>query len=304
MKKSLHTTAILALAGIALVARPAFSQTLPTNIDDVVLGFQATSGTGATTDYEIDLGKVTQFLSGGTYATGSGIQIVNTIGTNSSGNIANDLASIYGASWATDSGLNYGLAGSVFNGHTAVDGLAPNTLFASRAETIAGTQSTPWTRQSSSNQASTAQPMNGMLTGGHGYASGNLNSPNQTLSLNSSIAVIQATSEANSWASYMPGGFNNSVGGVAFNTFSGGIQGNLAGGTANAVVDFYELAPGSGNATLVGAFDMTSAGQLQFSTNPADFAASTVPEPSTYAGLLGLATLGFVALRRRNQANA
>jgi hypothetical protein len=46
--------------------------------------------------------------------------------------------------------------------------------------------------------------------------------------------------------------------------------------------------------TLLGTFNLSNSGQLTFT--------AAIPEPSTYAALLGIATLGFVAIRRRKQA--
>jgi hypothetical protein len=56
----------------------------------------------------------------------------------------------------------------------------------------------------------------------------------------------------------------------------------------------WELTPGSGAGTLLGTFNLDSTGLT--------FTVAAIPEPSTYAAILGLATVGFVAIRRRKQA--
>jgi hypothetical protein len=76
------------------------------------------------------------------------------------------------------------------------------------------------------------------------------------------------------------------------NTFGSPVESSTVGSTS---LNLYELTPGGGAGTLLGTFNLSSTG-LTFTGFTA------IPEPSTYAALLGVATLGFVAIRRRKQA--
>ena len=88
------------LPAALLAALPLVAQSVPGSPGDLVLGFQASGGTGATTNLEVDLGTVADYaatsLSAGTY------------------NIANlntDLSSTYGT-WTSDSALSFSIVGS------------------------------------------------------------------------------------------------------------------------------------------------------------------------------------------------
>ena len=78
-------TAALALASVVLTlsrSDAAFTY----NNGDILLGFDATGGTGASTDYEVDLGAASQFFNATTPFT-------------LSFNLGADLTSLYGANW-------------------------------------------------------------------------------------------------------------------------------------------------------------------------------------------------------------
>ena len=111
---------------------------------------------------------------------------------------------------------------------------------------------------------------------------------NSTSTINSSVAVIQPTSQANSWFSFNPN----------LNAFGTGydITQQAAGtyiGPTNSVLDLYELQPGSlsSSGIYVGSFSLGSNGSLTF-TPP-------VPEPATI-GLFASA-VGLLAGNRRRR---
>jgi PEP-CTERM motif len=74
------------------------------------------------------------------------------------------------------------------------------------------------------------------------------------------------------------------------------IESTTVGSTS---LKLWELLPGSGAGTLLGTFNLDSVNGLTFTVGGA-----AIPEPSTYAALLGVVTLGIVAIRRRRQASS
>jgi len=241
---------------------------------DLLLGFRATGGTGANTDYVIDLGSASTFRD----ATSSF----------SIGSFGTDLSAIYGAGWATRSDLLW----SVIGGGLSGDGT--NTVYASAAETVFGTHANPLTRFSNSAQAGVVTKISntaGVSTGG--YLGGSTSFNSNPLSNGSAVAEDQTA--ANPWAQYQFG-FGSPANTSAFGLYaSPGIEGSFANGAAVSALDLYRMAtsttaglPG----TYVGTFTINTSGQGTF---------NVVPEPSSALMLgLGTAFLGFV--RRRRQA--
>lgn len=229
---------------------------LPYSDGDILLGFRATGGEGATTDYLINIGSITQFTST------SGQLSVNV------GNIATDLSNTFGADWKTRSDVLWSVSGVQ---KVAGNGFpSNNTMFVSRAELTPGTQSVPWTRASAFGAGTPAGKILSM-SGSAGYAAGA--TADQTISPNNPKALLQSTNAVNSYASFQPGG-SNTVGTSAFAFFNaaGGIEGNFANGTSGSVLDFYKLEPGSGNAVLVGGFKLDNNGNLTLVTDISVFA--------------------------------
>ena len=73
--------------------------------------------------------------------------------------------------------------------------------------------------------------------------------------------------------------------------FGSAVESTTVGSTS---LNLWELTPGTGPGTLLGTFNLDSTG-LTFT------AFTAIPEPSTYAAILGLVTVGFAAIRRRKQ---
>lgn len=123
--KNLVTTALLAIASFAIVT-PAEAATTTYNNGDLFLGFRATGGTGASTDYLLDIGQPTQFDHTFTLMLG---------------NIAADLSATYGSSWYSRTDLLFAVAGGE---------IVENLLYATKPT------ATPWNRafdQSGGSQA-------------------------------------------------------------------------------------------------------------------------------------------------------
>ena len=263
------------------------ASTLVASYGDLILGFQASGGTGAATNLEVDLGSIAQF-------SGLPANTTFTIG----GLSVQDLIAVFGSDWNTRDDLTWGIAGTTgatqslsVNGTT----IAAKTLWGSRAETTAGVQSTPWTRGSTFAQQGPANTISSLYLGPTGSLNG------KTSTTNSLTAAALDNTVAGSWTQqegatpaafgYFNGSFNN---GVNFSTIVGTF----------AVSDLYQLQPGSGAATYVGSFGLNSAGLLEFSNSFAVFGLGAVPEPATDAVLAGALVLGFGLVRRRRAGGA
>lgn len=239
----------------AFILAPVAQAALPYNDGDLLLGFRATGGEGAPTDYLVNIGSATQF----TGATG---QITVNIG-----NIATDLVNTFGADWKTRSDVLWSVSGVQ---KIAGNGFPNNTMFASRTEDTPGTQSTPWTRPSAFGAGTPALKMQ-IMAGNSGYAAGA--TADQSISPNNPRGLLQSINATNSYASNQPGGINT-VGSSAFGYFNAanGIEGTFANRTAGSVLDLYKLEPGSGSAVFVGAFRLDDSGNLTFVKDPSIFA--------------------------------
>jgi Calx-beta domain len=289
-------TKIRHLAAAALLAfGPAANAALPYTDGDLILGIRASGGQGATTCYEVNIGHASSFAG-----VGSGFTV------DLGGDILDDLNLIFGADWKTRSDVFWSISGVQFVGAGA---FANRTIFASKAEPTAGTQSTPWTRVTLSTQNPVALRVQALGT--PGYSAGTTGgTPGQTESTHSTKALIQDTGAANSYASHMPGGSNSTVG-SAYQFFVNGalgIENTFANGTSASVLDLYQLTPGSAgtNATFFGAFRLNDGAQLTFSPNPGDFigAANVAFDSANYSVGEDGGTVAFTVSRMGTTTSA
>lgn len=240
----LRSMSLLALfAGAACIAPAAHAATSAEG--DLFLGFRATGGTGATKNVVINLGSYSQFTSGSAPTTLS----LGTVGA--------DLTAIYGASWNTRTDLFWGIAGatSAFNAM----GVEPaKTLFATRARTAPATQSTPWSRQSSTAQGTTLSKVTSMMSAFNTSAA----------SGGATNGVQQNKTDTNSWGSYQTGGTVANSGpapGIAFAAFNPAVD-----GTPAATLDLYRLRPSTASAPagtagdLLGTLTINASGVVTF----------------------------------------
>jgi len=281
---TLITQSLLAIAGATLLPLPV-QAALPYANGDLIMGFRTTGPSNpdgltnpAGTDYEINLGNATTFLSAS--------------GTLNFANIGADLIAIFGPNWNTRADLFWSISGVV---QPTVSGLPNNTMFVTRPETTVGVQSVPWGNFSSFGAGAVANKIASMDGATSGYAVGTSGTFNQLESVNTIGGLIQNTGGPSSYASFMPGGANSS-GTTAFNSFSGGIEGNFGAGTAGSVLDLYELIPGVAGSpgAFVGTFQINDAGSASFN--------AVVPEPSSLA--IAAAGAGLLGLLRRRQQRA
>lgn len=277
--------AILALAGAGFLIPSSADAVIAFNDGDVILGFRATGGQGASTAYLLNLGGAASIAN-------ASLPIAFNIGP-----IATDLNAIFGINWFNRADVLWGVSGVQ---KLAGNGFAGNTMFATRSDAIdspVGTNTTtPWTIPSG---FAAGTPAGKIQSAGQKYGTGTTGSvagTDQMESIAAPGALIQPISQSNSYASFQPFGANT-TGASAYSYFvdATGIEGTFANGAPRAVLDFYRLtpAPGSPPAPFVGNFTITNAGQVTF------FPAG-VPEPSAAVAL----ALGgsLLAMRRRRVA--
>src|SRR5258706_11824119 len=100
-------TALLAATGAAILSQSSQAQTSFT-AHDLILGIRATGGTGATTDYEVDLGLASLY-----YGATSPFTVL--IG---SGATLTDISGNFGGSWNTRNDLLWSVSGTIRSGGT------------------------------------------------------------------------------------------------------------------------------------------------------------------------------------------
>lgn len=244
---------------------------------DLILGFNATGGTGAGTNLEIDLGAISNYELG----TASGTtDIVNLLDSSAVG-VGNTLDSLYGSNWASRSDLTWGVAGTVGDTtSTGPNGEAAKTLWLSTAansSALDGTaSSTALLGTANSLAGGASQKINAIYQNfpGNSFQIGNTTPGSWTSQEGTGVKVWNNV--------YARGSFENNT--------------NIAGNNGNYVAsDLYDIAPTLNQAgTFLGTFGINSTGEVTFTAM-----ASAVPEPATYAALLGVGALGFAMARRR-----
>jgi hypothetical protein len=274
MKTKHLISALFALAGLAVGAHAASS-----GVPDLVVGFEQS---GTATDYELDLGS---------------------------------MASYVGLSSPTDINLNGDLSlatiNSLFNGGNP-GALANGTVLWGAVATVGGTGTTLNGVSEGADTAWVGQ-LGGTTTG---LADTNVAAPGSTyhdktalsgasgrqssivnlypLLSGSNTANQTAASSQQSWSSYSTAssnGFSSPLdAGTGINITSG-----------YAYLNLYQYGAGSTSTpgAYIGSLSLGSNGSLDF-TNYIPTAAA-IPEPSTYAAILGVASLGVVLIRRRKQ---
>jgi hypothetical protein len=286
--KKFTLLAFLILLGSAFVALPAYGQSPVTyNPDDLLLGFRASGGAGATQDYVVNLGPASQFTAGGGAFAVAGL-----------GNIAADLTAIFGANWKTRADVFWSVSGTPGN-FTAVGGDAARTLYATRERVEPDTQSPLWPRRSSTAQGATASKMSGLSKA---YTTDPDTFGTRTSTANSPVGIIQDVTENNSYASYQPGGTVANSGGISFAAFSPSIEGSFANGTAGTVLDLVRMVPTppSGDGDFVGTFTISDTAVVTFTPGTAGASSnadlvSLVPSVGTLTPGFGSATTNYGA---------
>lgn len=245
---------------------------------DLILGFQATSGTGSTQNVFYNLGSPIAYRDG-----------TNPGGT--IGNISTTLSTVYGANWYDRTDLYFGIIGNL-NGQPnsgigsrgVVDGDPSRTFYLSLATTAPGEGSLYAAGTYSSSQLGTAgTTLGGMET----------MLPGLTTEADGAAILSEATQPVewqNGWTT------RNPTPGAAFSVFTGGIQQNFGELGDSTYVDLQRVvSTNSGTGAVPGVV-----GGGTYETTFAigrDGSISAIPEPST--ALLG--GLGVLALLRRRR---
>jgi hypothetical protein len=260
----LTKTALLLATSWAIVTTTAHAQFSGTYTQgDFLLGFRATGGTGSGSDVLVDLGPLGNFQTQVTFSTP---------------NLNSLLVSTFGSGWFSRSDLLYGAAAGAQPGVDANG----NTVYGTAPETVGGSESTPWPRPTSSQAIQIKGKINAE---GQVYQNGSptLGSP----------AIVQNTSDTNSYASYQPGGTMVNSGGISYAYFNPDVE---ASNPSVTRLDVIQLVPGSGTGVDVGDLVINASGAITFT--PDSFEA--IPEPSiTALVLLGAVGMAVFHLRRR-----
>jgi hypothetical protein len=236
-------------------------------VGDLFLGFRATGGTGVTRDYLVNLGPASQFTVATSAFTVPGLN-----------GIAADLTAIFGADWnihrADASDVRWSISGTP--GSAVVGGDAARTLFITTPQATPGTLAAPRTRANSSAQAAPTNKLTA-LAGAFLQVAGVQNSS----TANSPVAIIQAATDANSYASFQTGD-------SSYSYFSPTIEGDFANGTAGSVLELYRLTPATGltigtPGDLVGTFTIDDNATLTFTPAAVISSATVYLENTQYS---------------------
>lgn len=287
-----------AFAATLGVAVSGFGYGITIGPNDLVLGFQ-----NASNSIQLDLTNVlptVTALNGTT--TDLGAFNINTA-MNSVGNGGTTGASGFGSAWASTAAISWTTFGRDANSFYGAMGQAtPSSTLGSGAATANSTLAvgtdTP-TAQGSINPMYSAMPTEpNSVQIRNGLAAGNpVLAANY---LNGNTASLNTIDKAGSASGTAFGTFQNpSLMNTTVTTTATGTAGLLAGKVYSAV-DLYQFsgAVGAFTSKFLGTLALTNTGELFFTAAQA----AAIPEPSTYAALLGVVTLGVVAIRRRRQA--
>jgi hypothetical protein len=271
---------IRSLSALAVFAAAALSVHAQVGSGDVVVGFR--SG-GALNDFEINAGLVSSLASDTTET-----QIANVVSDLSG------LSSTWASSASGNAAVLWGVtgyqSGSQVYASSIWDNTTPGTLGTANSANA-------WNSLTSGNISQSVTKIQQMISGYNGI--------NATATASGGINI--AKSQSLSWTT------QGGTGAAAFGTFNPNNNGftQLIGngieltpdGSANAnftAEDLYSVV--AGNSTFLGTFALYTAADSTHAVGELTFTA--IPEPSTYAMILGVAALGFVMLRRRQQVLA
>ena len=232
---------LLAMAGSALLTTTAKAAN-DYDAGDLLLGFHANSGTGATQEIVVNLGSATQFLETNT----------STI-TVSPPSLKSALDSTFGTSWATRTDVFWSVSGTT--GLSVVGSDPVKTIYATRARVTPTTAATAWNRESETAQGVTSSKMSSL---GTTYNNGTL----------AGGILIQSNSVVNSYTSFQPN--PSAPSNISFGAYNPHIEGN-----PNQVMDLFRMQPGTSGTpgVFVGRFTLYSTGKLVFT--PRDGAGGT-----------------------------
>jgi len=235
-----HITAVaalLAVPGLAMADEPELFQYTNGNL---ILGIQATSGTGANRNVFFDLGSGVSFRNNGSQGV--------------LGNIGATLTEVYGADWHTRGDLWFGVIGNLnsnptsgFGSASPVDGDPSRTFYVSRAASAPGAAALiPASTYPSASLGSAGTKLGGTEDMLRGISNGwNASSPDPLArglyAEDDGAAILDqslsqhATAWNNSWTTWNP------TPGASYDVFTGGIQQSFSGAGAKKSVDVQRI---------------------------------------------------------------
>lgn len=196
---------------------------------NLILGFQATGGTGSGRNVFVNLGSGTGFRDNGNRGA--------------LGNIGTTLASVYGADWYTREDLYFGVIGNLnsnpntgIGSAAAVNGDPSRTFYLSTAAASPGTgQLIPAGSYPGSSLGSAGSFLNGtelvLLQDPSTGVVGGLQAEADGAAILDSTDQNHASAWNNSWTNWNP------VPGASYTVFTGGIQQNFGKGGSSTYVD-------------------------------------------------------------------
>lgn len=283
MKIRFKTTAALVAMFAAIGSSTSFAQTVTYNPGDLIIGFQATvpGSTGFSENFMLNVGSAAGYNNGA-----MPLSLTSPIA-----NIGSQLTSVYGADWFSRGDLNWGAIGvrqkiaGIGSTGPIIDGDGRGVIYASREATGIG-ESDAWNAFSRTLAANVSGKVEATLL--FPVEGGSFNGQDAVVGTNGLGAIVTASLD-NSWS-------NQNKNGYSFTGFEGGIEGALSlSGLDLAYLDIYRVTPDGIAPTWVVTLALDSAGNVY-----------AVPEPSTYAAVIGAAGLLLVIARRarRNKVAA
>ena len=271
MKPKLLPVALAAAAGFALApgTARATEPNVTVNSGDLILGFQISDGSA--NDLLVDIGPYSNYTNAtSAFTINFGVIPADQTGAGATvGNLNADLTSNYGSGWASNSLLQWGVAGNPGNsGEVFLTEDVNNT--------------TPVKDLG-------FQPADGLYTQTNNAVAGLSAAASST---NSTLVASLPTTGANSWSTFKP----------SSNAFGTGLNIEQSPGDAavGSTLNLLELVndgsrKGDGLAARdIGSFTLDGSGDLTFTPSAA------VPEPSTWLSIIsGAASLIFIGRRKR-----
>lgn len=278
-------TLIVAGSFAAALSAQAVTTANTNGVGELVLGFSAPT---VDVNVEVALGSAANlFGSGLSYANfnaGLGANEVYQIGRL---NVA-DLSANFGA-WQNRTDISWAIVG--YSG----TGLS-NTTWATMDATV-GVQTAGWNRGTASAQVAGFGTRVSAMSRALATEAGNLeysavdgsNEFTSIVNVGTLIGTESWSKQVLTTTSYVQDDLQADTMMTVTQAFAGGVT----------VSDLFQMGSGSAGTpgTYIGTFGIDATGGLWYANNAEAFAA--IPEPSTYAMILGALTLGVVAMRRR-----